>query len=92
MSDKTFGELFWSNVDAVLKENKKGLKDIARFLERDTKKADNLYHRLYHRLYRSRAEGTNPSNIMGQGIYNYLKQFDEFLTVGFLYDELKEDV
>lgn len=77
MSDKTFGELFWSNVNAVLKENKKGLKDIARFLERDTKKAENLYHR----LYRSRSEGTNPDNIIGQGIYNYLKQFDEFLTV-----------
>ena len=46
---------------------------------------------LYHRLHRSRSEGTNPSNIMGQGIYNYLKQFDEFLTVGFLYDELKEE-
>ena len=88
MSDKTFGELFWSNVDKLLKENKKGLKDISRFLESEPKKAENLYHR----LHRSRSEGTNPSNIMGQGIYNYLKQFDEFLTVGFMYDELKEDV
>ena len=33
MSDKTFGELFWGNVDKLLKENKKGLKDISRFLE-----------------------------------------------------------
>ena len=88
MSDKTFGELFWGNVDILLEENKKGLKDISRFLESEPKKADNLYHR----LHRSRSEGTNPSNIMGQGIYNYLKQFDEFLTVGYLYDELKEDV
>ncbi|CCK20375.1 hypothetical protein BN193_09175 [Lactococcus raffinolactis 4877] len=88
MSDKTFGELFWGNVDKLLEENKKVLKDISRFLESDTKKADNLYHR----LHRSRSEGTNPSNIMGGGIYKYLKQFDEFLTVGFLYDELKEDV
>ena len=87
MSDKTFGELFWSNVNAVLKENKKGLKDIARFMESNPKKAENLYHR----LHRSRSEGTNPSNIMGGGIYKYLKQFDEFLTVGFLYDELKEE-
>ena len=88
MSDKTFGELFWSNVDKLLKENKKRLKDVARFMESDDKKSEALYHR----LHRSRSEGTNPSNIMGGGIYNYLKQFDEFLTVGFLYDELKEDV
>ena len=87
MSGKTFGELFWSNVDKLLKENKKGLKDIARFMESNPKKAENLYHR----LYRSRSEGTNPSNIMGQGIYDYLKQFDEFLTVGFMYDKLKEE-
>ncbi|CAM3169618.1 hypothetical protein HZR21_08575 [Lactococcus laudensis] len=87
MSDKTFGELFWNNVDKMLEENKKGLKDISRFLESDHKKADNLYHR----LHRSRSEGTNPSNIMGQGIYNYFKRFDEFLTVGFLYDELDEE-
>ena len=87
MSDKTFGELFWSNVNAVLKENKKGLKDIARFMESNPKKAENLYHR----LHRSRSEGTNPSNIMGGGIYNYLKQFDEFQTVGYLYDDLKKE-
>ena len=88
MSVKTFGELFWSNVDKMLEENEKGLKDISRFLESEPKKAENLYHR----LHRSRAEGTNPSNIMGGGIYKYLKQFDEFLTVGYLYDDLKEDV
>ena len=87
MSDKAFGELFWSNVDKLLEENKKGLKDISRFLESDPKKADNLYHR----LHRSRSEGTNPSNIMGGGIYSYFKQFDEFLTVGYMYDELDEE-
>lgn len=87
MSEKTFGELFWSNVDKLLKENEKGLKDISRFLESEPKKADNLYHR----LHRSRSEGTNPSNIIGGGIYNYFKRFDELLTVGFLYDELDEE-
>ncbi|WP_332407163.1 hypothetical protein [Pseudolactococcus laudensis] len=87
MSDKTFGELFWSNVDKLLEENKKGLKDISRFLESEPKKANNLYHR----LHRSRSEGTNPSNIMGGGIYSYFKQFDKFLTVGYMYDEQKED-
>ena len=87
MSDKTFGELFWDNVDEKLEENKKTLKDVARFMESDDKKSEALYHR----MYRSRSERTNPSNIIGQGIYNYLKQFDEFLTVGFLYDELKEE-
>lgn len=87
MSDKTFGELFWSNVDKMLEENKKGLKDISRFLESEPKKADNLYHR----LHRSRSEGTNPSNIMGGVIYKYLKQFDEFQTVGYLYDDLDEE-
>ena len=85
--DETFGELFWSNVDKLLKENKKGLKDIARFMESNHKKSENLYHR----LYRSRSEGTNPDNVMGGGIYNYFKQFDEFQTVGFLYDELEEE-
>lgn len=88
MSDKTFGELFWSNVDKLLKENKKGLKDISRFLESNPKKAENLYHR----LYRSRSEGTNPDNIMGNGIFEYCLQFDEFLTVGYMYDESKKDV
>ena len=39
MSDKTFGELFWGNVDKLLKENKKGLKDISRFLESEPKKS-----------------------------------------------------
>ncbi len=87
MSDKTFGELFWNNVDKMLEENKKGLKDISRFLESEPKKADNLYHR----LHRSRSEGTNPSNIMGGGIYNYFKQFDKFQTVGYLYDDLDEE-
>ena len=87
MSDKTFGELFWGNVDKLLKENKKGLKDISRFLESEPKKADNLYHR----LHRSRSEGTNPSNIMGGGIYNYFKQFDKFQTVGYMYDDLDEE-
>ena len=87
MSDKTFGELFWGNVDKLLKENEKGLKDISRFLESEPKKADNLYHR----LHRSRSEGTNPSNIMGGGIYNYFKQFDKFQTVGYLYDDLDEE-
>ena len=85
---KTFGELFWSNVDKLLKENKKGLKDISRFLESDPKKAENLYHR----MYRSRSEGTNPDNVMGGGIYNYFKQFDKFQTVGYMYDDSKEDV
>ena len=88
MSDKTFGELLWSNVDKLLEENKKTLKDVARFMESDDKKSEALYHR----LYRSRSERTNPSNIIGGGIYSYFKQFDEFLTVGFLYDDLKEDV
>ena len=87
MSDKTFGELFWGNVDKLLKENEKGLKDISRFLESEPKKADNLYHR----LHRSRSEGTNPSNIMGGGIYNYFKQFDKFQTVGYMYDDLDEE-
>ena len=87
MSDKIFGELFWSNVDKMLEENKKGLKDISRFLESEPKKAENLYHR----LHRSRSEGTNPSNVIGGGIYKYLKQFDEFLTVGYLYDDLDEE-
>ena len=74
MSIKTFGELFWNNVDKLLEENKKGLKDISRFLESEPKKAENLYHR----LYRSRSEGTNPSNIMGQGIYKYLNSLTSF--------------
>lgn len=85
---QTFGELFWNNVDEKLKENKKTLKDVARFMESDDKKSEALYRR----LYRSRSERTNPSNIIGGGIYKYLKQFDEFLTVGYLYDELKDDV
>ena len=84
---QTFGELFWDNVDEKLKENKKTLKDVARFMESDDKKSEALYHR----MYRSRSERTNPSNIIGQGIYNYLKQFDEFLTVGYMYDVLKEE-
>ena len=84
---KTFGELFWSNVDKLLEENKKGLKDIARFMESDDKKSEALYHR----MYRSSSERTNPSNNIGGGIYSYLKQFDEFLTVGFLYDDLDEE-
>lgn len=87
MSDKTFGELFWNNVDKMLEENKKGLKDISRFLESDPKKADNPYHR----LHRSRSEGTNPSNVIGGGIYSYFKQFDKFQTVGYMYDELDEE-
>ena len=85
---QTFGELFWNNVDEKLKENNKTLKDVARFMESDDKKSEALYHR----LYRSRSERTNPSNIIGAGIYSYFKQFDEFLTVGYLYDDLKEDV
>ena len=88
MSDKTFGELFWSNVDKLLEENKKTLKDVARFMESDDKKSEALYHR----MYRSRSEGTNPSNIMGGGIYSYFKQFDKFQTVGYMYADSKEDV
>ena len=85
---QTFGELFWDNVDEKLKENKKTLKDVARFMESDDKKSEALYHR----MYRSRSERTNPSNNIGGGIYSYFKQFDKFQTVGYLYDELKEDV
>ena len=88
MSDKTFGELFLNNVDKLLKENKKTLKDVARFMESDDKKSEALYHR----MYRSSSERTNPSNNIGGGIYSYFKQFDKFQTVGYLYDELKEDV
>ena len=88
MSDKTFGELFWSNVDKLLKENKKTLKDVARFMESDDKKSEALYHR----MYRSSSERTNPSNNIGGGIYSYFKQLEKFQTVGYMYDKLKEDV
>ena len=88
MSVKTFGELFWSNVDKLLKENKKTLKDVARFMESDDKKSEALYHR----MYRSSSERTNPSNNIGGGIYSYFKQFDKFQTVGYMYDDSKEDV
>jgi hypothetical protein len=29
---------------------------------------------------------------MGNGIFEYCLQFDELLTVGYMYDELKEEV
>ena len=86
----TAGNLFWANVTEMLKENNKSLKSVALYMRDGVNDKKTLA--LYDKLYRYKREAINPPNVLVDGVLNYLKQFDEFLTVGYMYDELKEDV
>ena len=85
----TAGNLFWTNVTKMLKENNKSLKSVALYMRDGINDKKTLA--LYDKLYRYKREAINPPNVLVDGVLNYLKKFDEFLTVGFLYDELKEE-
>ena len=83
------GNLFWTNVTKMLKENNKSLKSVALYMRDGINDKKTLA--LYDKLYRYKREAINPPNVLVDGVLNYLKQFDEFLTVGYMYDELKEE-
>ena len=85
----TAGNLFWTNVTKMLKENNKSLKSVALYMRDGVNDKKTLA--LYDKLYRYKREARNPPNVLVDGVLNYLKQFDEFLTVGYMYDELKEE-
>ena len=85
----TAGNLFWTNVTKMLKENNKSLKSVALYMRDGINDKKTLA--LYDKLYRYKREAINPPNVLVDGVLNYLKQFDEFLTVGYMYDELKEE-
>ena len=82
---KTPGALFWGNVEEMLKENNKSLKSVALYMRDGINDKKTLA--LYDKLYRYKREAINPSNVLANGVLNYLKKFDEYLMFSDLYAE-----
>ncbi len=81
----TPGALFWRNVEKMLKDNKKTLKDVARNMRNG--KDDRETKRIYDRLNRKRVEEINPLNNEAMALHDFLSQFDEYLMFSDLYAE-----
>lgn len=84
----TAGNLFWTNVTKMLKENNKSLKSVALYMRDGINDKKTLA--LYDKLYRHKREVINPSNVLIDGVLNYLKKFDENLMVSDLYSDWSE--
>lgn len=82
---QTPGELFWANVTKMLKENNKSLRSVAMHMRDGVNDKKTLA--LYDKLYRYKREEINPSNVLANGVLNYLKKFDEYLMFSDLYAE-----
>ena len=81
----TAGNLFWANVTEMLKENSESLKSVALYMRDGINDKKTLA--LYDKLYRYKREAINPSNVLANGVLNYLKKFDEYLMFSDLYAE-----
>lgn len=81
----TAGSLFWTNVAQMLKENNKSLRSVALYMRDGINDKKTLA--LYDKLYRYKREAINPSNVLADGVLNYLKKFDEYLMFSDLYAE-----
>lgn len=84
----TAGNLFWTNVTKMLKENNKSLRSIALYMRDGINDKKTLA--LYDKLYRYKREAINPPNVLIDGVLNYLKKFDENLMVSDLYSDWSE--
>lgn len=81
----TAGNLFWTNVTQMLKENNKSLRSVALYMQNGV--SDKKTLALYDKLYRYKREAINPPNVLVDGVLNYLKKFDEYLMFSDLYAE-----
>ena len=81
----TAGNLFWTNVTEMLKDNKESLRSIALYMRDGVNDKKTLA--LYDKLYRYKREAINPPNVLVDGVLNYLKKFDEYLMFSDLYAE-----
>ena len=82
------GNLFWTNVTEMLKDNNKSLKSVALYMRDGVNDKKTLA--LYDKLYRYKREEINPPNVLADGVLNYLKKFDENLMVSDLYSDWSE--
>ena len=82
---KTPGALFWGNVEEMLKDNNKSLRNVALYMRDGINDKKTLA--LYDKLYRYKREAINPPNVLANGVLNYLKKFDEYLMFSDLYAE-----
>ena len=81
----TAGNLFWTNVTEMLKDNKESLRSVALYMRDGVNYKKTLA--LYDKLYRYKREAINPPNVLADGVLNYLKKFDEYLMFSDLYAE-----
>ena len=81
----TAGDLFWTNVTKMLKENSESLRSVALYMQNGVNDKKTLA--LYDKLYRYKREAINPPNVLANGVLNYLKKFDEYLMFSDLYTE-----
>ena len=84
----TAGNLFWTNVTEMLKENSESLRSVALYMRDGVNDKKTLA--LYDKLYRYKREAINPPNVLVDGVLNYLKKFDENLMVSDLYSDWSE--
>ena len=84
----TAGNLFWTNVTKMIKENNKSLKSVALYMRDGINDKKTLA--LYDKLYRYKREEINPPNVLVDGVLNYLKKFDKNLMVSDLYSNWSE--
>ena len=84
----TAGNLFWTNVTEMLKDNKESLRSVALYMRDGVNDKKTLA--LYDKLYRYKREAINPPNVLANGVLNYLKKFDENLMVSDLYSDWSE--
>ena len=84
----TAGNLFWTNVTEILKDNKESLRSVALYMRDGVNDKKTLA--LYDKLYRYKREAINPPNVLIDGVLNYLKKFDEKLMISDLYSDWSE--
>ncbi len=81
----TAGNLFWTNVTQMLKENNESLRSVALYMRDGVNDKKTLA--LYDKLYRYKREAINPPNVLVDGVLNYLKKFEENLMISDLYSD-----
>ena len=84
----TAGNLFWTNVTEMLKDNKESLRSVALHMRDGINDKKTLA--LYDKLYRYKREAINPPNVLIDGVLNYLKKFDDNLMLADLYSDWSE--
>ena len=84
----TAGDLFWTNVTEMLKENNESLRSVALYMRDGINDKKTLA--LYDKLYRYKREAINPPNVLIDGVLNYLKKFDDNLMLADLYSDWSE--